>query len=76
MPMQTTTDEELVGRIAKGDRLAMQLLFARYQTPVYRFVLRIVRNEANAEDLISDVFLDVWRQAGKFEAAQASRPGS
>jgi RNA polymerase sigma-70 factor, ECF subfamily len=67
MPMQTTTDEDLVGRIAKGDRLAMQLLFARHQTPVYRFVLRIVRDEANAEDLISDVFLDVWRQAGKFE---------
>jgi RNA polymerase sigma-70 factor, ECF subfamily len=66
MPMQTT-DEDLVGRIAKGDRLAMQLLFARYQTPIYRFVLRLVRNEAVAEDLIADVFLDVWRQAGKFE---------
>jgi RNA polymerase sigma-70 factor, ECF subfamily len=67
MPMQTASDEVLVGRIANGDRLAMQALFARYQTPVYRFVLRLVRNEAAAEDLISDVFLDVWRQAGKFE---------
>ena len=34
---------------------------------VYRFVLRFVRNEATAEDLISEVFLDVWRQAGTFE---------
>jgi RNA polymerase sigma-70 factor (ECF subfamily) len=67
MPMQTTSDEALVGRIAQGDRLAMQMLFTRYQTPVYRFVLRLVRNEAIAEDLIADVFLDVWRQAGKFE---------
>jgi RNA polymerase sigma-70 factor, ECF subfamily len=66
MPMETS-DETLVGRIAKGDRPAMQLLFTRYQTPVYRFVLRLVRNEAVAEDLIADVFLDVWRQAGKFE---------
>jgi RNA polymerase sigma-70 factor, ECF subfamily len=66
MPMETS-DEALVGRIAKGDRPAMQLLFTRYQTPVYRFVLRLVRNEAVAEDLVADVFLDVWRQAGKFE---------
>jgi RNA polymerase sigma-70 factor (ECF subfamily) len=38
---------------------------------VYRFVLRLVRNEATAEDLISEVFLDVWRQAGKFEGRSA-----
>ena len=65
--MQTTSDEVLIGRIASGDRLAMQALFARHHVRVYRFVLRLVRNEATAEDLISDVFLDVWRQAGKFE---------
>ncbi|MGE0565310.1 MAG: sigma-70 family RNA polymerase sigma factor [Pseudolabrys sp.] len=67
MSMQTTSDEVLIGRIAKGDRLAMQVLFARHHVRVYRFVLRLVRNEATAEDLISEVFLDVWRQAGKFE---------
>lgn len=65
--MQTTSDEVLIGRIANGDRLAMQVLFARHHVRVYRFVLRLVRNEATAEDLISDVFLDVWRQAGNFE---------
>ena len=45
----------------------MQVLFARHHVRVYRFVLRLVRNEATAEDLISEVFLDVWRQAGRFE---------
>ncbi len=51
----------------------MQVLFARHHVRVYRFVLRLVRNEATAEDLISEVFLDVWRNAGKFEArSQAS----
>ena len=64
---QTTSDEALIGRIATGDKLAMQVLFARHQVRVYRFVLRLVKNEALAEDLISEVFLDVWRQAGKFE---------
>jgi RNA polymerase sigma-70 factor (ECF subfamily) len=65
--MQATSDEVLVGRIASGDRLAMQVLFARHHVRVYRFVLRLVRDESVAEDLISDVFLDVWRQAGRFE---------
>ena len=65
--MQTTPDEALIGRIAGGDRLAMQVLYARHHVRVYRFLLRLVRNEATAEDLMSEVFLDVWRQASRFE---------
>ena len=69
--MQTSSDDVLIARIASGDRLTMQVLFARHHVRVYRFVLRLVRNEATAEDLISEVFLDVWRQAGKFEGRSA-----
>src|ERR1700754_565896 len=69
--MQSTSDDVLIGRIATGDRLAMQVLFARHHVRVYRFVLRLVRDETVAEDLISDVFLDVWRQAGRFEGRSA-----
>lgn len=69
--MQATSDEVLIGRIANGDRLAMQVLFARHHVRVFRFVVRLVRNESTAEDLISDVFLDVWRQAGRFEGRSA-----
>jgi RNA polymerase sigma-70 factor, ECF subfamily len=57
----------LVERIAAGDKLAMQALFARHRTPVYRWLLRFVSNETLAEDLLSEVFLDVWLQAGRFE---------
>ena len=71
--MQATSDEALISRIAIGDRLAMQVLYARHHVRVYRFVLRLVGgNAAAAEDLISEVFLDVWRQAGKFEARSAA----
>jgi RNA polymerase sigma-70 factor (ECF subfamily) len=66
--MQTTSDEALIGRIAAGDKLAMQVLFARHHVRVYRFVLRFVGDPGRAEELISDVFLDVWRQADRFEA--------
>jgi RNA polymerase sigma-70 factor (ECF subfamily) len=69
--MQTTSDDVLIGRIAGGDRLAMQVLFARHHVRVYRFVLRLVSDPTLAEDLISEVFLDVWRQAGRFEARSA-----
>jgi RNA polymerase sigma-70 factor (ECF subfamily) len=69
--MQATSDEALIGRIAAGDKLAMQVLFARHHVRVYRFVLRLVKDQSSAEDLISEVFLDVWRQAGRFEARSA-----
>src|SRR5215813_2434955 len=69
--MQATSDEALIGRIASGDRLAMQVLFARHHVRIYRFVLRLVRDESTAEDLISEVFLDVWRQADRFEGRSA-----
>jgi RNA polymerase sigma-70 factor, ECF subfamily len=64
----STADEALIKRIAGGDQLAMRTLYARHRIPLYRWLLRIVRNETVAEDLLSDVFLDVWRQAAKFEA--------
>jgi RNA polymerase sigma-70 factor (ECF subfamily) len=70
-PGEPSSDEMLVARIAGGDRLAMQTLFARHRTPVYRWLLRLVGNETVAEDLLSDVFLDVWRQAGRFQARSA-----
>jgi RNA polymerase sigma-70 factor (ECF subfamily) len=69
--MQASPDEVLIQRIASGDRLAMQVLFARHHVRIYRFVLRQVRNETVAEDMISEVFLEVWRQAGKFEGRSA-----
>ena len=65
------SDEMLVKRIAAGDKLAMQVLFARHRTAVYRWLFRFVGNETVAEDLLSDVFFDVWQQAGHFEGRSA-----
>jgi RNA polymerase sigma-70 factor, ECF subfamily len=64
-------DGALIGRIASGDRLAMRVLYARHHVRVYRFILRATRNRPMAEDLTSDVFLDVWRQAGRFQGRSA-----
>src|SRR5260370_13547763 len=64
----SNSDEALIAKIASGNRLAMQVLYARHHTRIYRFILRTVRSDAMAEDLTSDVFLSVWQQAHRFEA--------
>lgn len=66
-----SSDEVLIEKVASGNRLAMQALFTRHQARIYRFILRMVRNNALAEDLTSEVFLSVWQQAHRFEARSA-----
>lgn len=65
--MDGLSDESLIQRIAGGDRAAMAALYQRHSLRVHRFLVRMVRDAATAEELASDVFLDVWRQAGAFE---------
>ena len=67
--------------IAGGGRTAMHILYSRHNVRVYRFVLRIVRDTTMAEDLVSQVFLDVWRTASAvrrpfpgFHLAAVDRP--
>jgi RNA polymerase sigma-70 factor, ECF subfamily len=63
-----TSDAALIAKVAAGNRLAMQVLFARHHARVYRFIFRVLGSEAAAEDLTSEVFLGVWRHAHRFEA--------
>ena len=60
-------DADLLERIAAGDKLAMKVLYARHHVQTYRFLLRLVGDEAHAEDLVSEVFFDVWRNAHQFQ---------
>jgi RNA polymerase sigma-70 factor (ECF subfamily) len=60
-------DDTLIKQIAEGNKLAMRALFARHQLRVYRFILRIVRDAALAEDVVSEVFIDAWQHAGRYE---------
>src|SRR5258707_5216791 len=66
--VQETSDEALILSIATGDKQALQVLYGRHNVRVYRFVLRFLNDESTAEDLVSEVFFDVWRQANRFEA--------
>ena len=67
-------DAELIRRVAAGDEAALRALIAAHQTRVFRFAMRILGNAAVAEEVMSEVFLEVWRNAGRFEGASA--PGT
>jgi RNA polymerase sigma-70 factor (ECF subfamily) len=61
------SDEVLIKQIADGDKSAIRTLFERHHVKVYRFVLRIVRDAALAEDTVSETFIDAWQHADRFE---------
>jgi DNA-directed RNA polymerase specialized sigma24 family protein len=56
------SDEMLIRQIAAGDRLALRALLARHQVKVYRFALRIVRDAALAEDVVSETFFVYYQE--------------
>ncbi|MEL6228139.1 MAG: sigma-70 family RNA polymerase sigma factor, partial [Pseudomonadota bacterium] len=60
-------DTELLAMIAGGDQSALNQFFMRHRTGVFRFIARLTRNEAVAEELTNETFLEVWRHANRFE---------
>jgi RNA polymerase sigma-70 factor, ECF subfamily len=62
-----TNDQMLVKMIAADHDRAMRILFARHSVGVFRFLVRIVGDRGIADDLVNEVFLEVWRKASQFE---------
>jgi RNA polymerase sigma-70 factor, ECF subfamily len=65
---QEASDRALIRAVAAGDKRAMHTLYVRHNVRVFRFILRMIDNRSLAEDLVSEVFLDVWRKADFFKA--------
>ena len=61
------SDAELIRSIADGDQRALEALFVRHNLKIFRFIARLVRDKSLAENLVSEVFLGVWREAAKFQ---------
>jgi RNA polymerase sigma-70 factor, ECF subfamily len=66
-PTKLEPDASFLWLIAQGDRRAMHMLFARYSARVYRYALRLTKDDAVAQDVVSEVFLAVWRRSARFE---------
>jgi RNA polymerase sigma-70 factor (ECF subfamily) len=65
-------DAEVVAAIAGGDRKALAALYQRFAPSLMAVGLRVLGDRREAEDLLHDVFLEVWRQAAQFDPARGT----
>jgi len=63
-------DVALVRAVAAGDRAALARLYDRYASILLALALRIIRDRREAEDLLHDVFLEVWRSAKDYDTTR------
>jgi len=69
--MKVDPDRELVERARAGEREAFDLLVARYQRRLLRLVLRLLRDQAEAEDVVQETFLKAYRALPRFRGDAA-----
>ena len=62
-----SVDASLIARIAAGDKAAMRVLYTRHHARIFRFILQFIPDTAVAEEVLQEVYLDVWRKAHMFE---------
>jgi len=67
MPVQTDPDAALMLRAKRGDRAAFTELVEKYKQPVMNFIFRTLRDEAEAEDLAQNVFLQVYKSRARYK---------
>jgi len=60
-------DRALVERVAEGQEDAHRVLFDEYYPRVFAFVARRLNDDSLAEEVVADVFFELWRSAGRFE---------
>jgi len=65
-------DAQLLGRIAHGDRDALADLYDRFSGPLYGAALQIVRDQAEAQDVVHDTFVTLWEKSGTFDASRGT----
>jgi len=74
-PPSTEDDASLLAQVQRGDEQAMAALFDRYSKIVYSVALRVLRDPAAAEDVLQEIFMQVWRNPTSFIATRGSLGG-
>jgi RNA polymerase sigma-70 factor, ECF subfamily len=74
-PPSSHDDAGLLLLVQRGDEFAMSTLFDRYSKVVYSVALRVLRDPASAEDVLQEVFMQIWRNPDSFVAARGSLGG-
>jgi RNA polymerase sigma-70 factor, ECF subfamily len=68
----TTSDLGLVMAVRAGDETAIATLYDRYSSIVYSVALRVLQDTAAAEDVLQDIFMQLWRNAEAFDASRGN----
>lgn len=68
------SDALLAARLAAGDELALAEVFDRFAAQVYRAALGVLRNDAAAQDIVQDVFVELWTHPGRYDPARGAFP--
>lgn len=71
LPTPADNKTDLLPRIASGDANAVELCIAKYGNLVYSIALKMVSNNTDAEDLTQEIFVEIWRSAGRFNATES-----
>jgi len=74
-PPSGQDDSALLVQVQRGDESAMASLFDRYSKVVYSVALRVLRDPASAEDVLQEVFMQIWRNPDSFVATRGSLGG-
>ena len=65
-------DQAALARLARGDQSALAELYDRHARPIYSLALRILREQADAEDIVQEVFAQAWNQAARFDTSRGA----
>jgi RNA polymerase sigma-70 factor (ECF subfamily) len=74
-PPSELDDATLLALVQRGDEGAMASLFDRYSKVVYSVALRVLRDPASAEDVLQEIFMQIWRSPESFVATRGSLGG-
>ena len=72
--VQPAPDSALIGRVMAGDETALATLYDRYSAMLFGMLMRILNDRGAAEEVLQDLFMQLWRNAGRFDANRGSLP--
>ncbi|MFY9748534.1 MAG: sigma-70 family RNA polymerase sigma factor [Acidobacteriaceae bacterium] len=73
-PTQRVPDSALVERIMAGEEDALSALYDRYAGMLFAMLVRILKDTSAAEEVLQDLFLQLWRGASRFDSSRGSLP--